>query len=65
MTGVQTCALPIYEKLGDPEAATPYLERVLVERPDDEVAFARLKQILTGQEKWGELEAMYDGLRSR
>ena len=41
------------EKLGDPEAATPYLERILQQRPGDERAFARLKQILTSAEKWG------------
>jgi tetratricopeptide (TPR) repeat protein len=47
------------EKLGDPEAATPYLERILEKRPDDERAFGRLKQILTSAEKWGELETLY------
>ena len=47
------------EKLGDPEAATPYLERILERRPGDERAFARLKQILTSAEKWGELESLY------
>jgi len=47
------------EKLGDPEAATPYLERILRVRPGDERAFSRLKQILTSAEKWGELEGLY------
>ncbi|HEX9296756.1 MAG TPA: hypothetical protein VF881_13015, partial [Polyangiaceae bacterium] len=47
------------EKLGDPEAALPYLERILERRPDDERAFSRLKQILTSAEKWGELETLY------
>jgi tetratricopeptide (TPR) repeat protein len=47
------------EKLGDPEAATPYLERILERRPGDERAFNRLKQILTSAEKWGELEGLY------
>jgi tetratricopeptide (TPR) repeat protein len=47
------------EKLGDPEAATPYLERILERRPGDERAFSRLKQILTSAEKWGELETLY------
>jgi len=47
------------EKLGDSEAATPYLERILERRPGDEHAFNRLKQILTSAEKWGELEALY------
>ncbi|HKQ68544.1 MAG TPA: hypothetical protein VJT73_04360, partial [Polyangiaceae bacterium] len=48
------------EKLGDPEAATPYLERILERRPGDEKAFTRLKQILTSAEKWGELESLYE-----
>ena len=47
------------DKLADPEAATPYLERILERRPGDARAFARLKQILTGAEKWGELEGLY------
>jgi golgin subfamily B member 1 len=47
------------EKLGDPEAATPYLEKVIEHNPGDEKAFSRLKQILTSHEKWGELEALY------
>ena len=48
------------EKLGDPEAATPYLERILAKNPGDGKAFGRLKQILTSAEKWGELESLYD-----
>jgi golgin subfamily B member 1 len=48
------------EKLGDPEAATPYLEKVIEHNPGDEKAFSRLKQILTSHEKWGELEALYE-----
>jgi tetratricopeptide (TPR) repeat protein len=47
------------DKLADPEAATPYLERILERKPGDARAFARLKQILTGAEKWGELEGLY------
>ncbi len=48
------------ERLGDPVGASPYLERVLVRDPGNERAFTRLKQILTGAERWAELEALYD-----
>ena len=48
------------ERLGDPMGATPYLEKVLVLDPANERAFARLKDIFTGAERWGELEALYD-----
>jgi tetratricopeptide (TPR) repeat protein len=48
------------DKLGDPIGATPYLERVLELDPSNERAFARLKDILTGAERWSELEALYD-----
>ncbi len=47
------------ERLGDPQAATPYLERILARNAGDEKAFGRLKQILTSSERWGELEALY------
>ncbi|HVY26926.1 MAG TPA: tetratricopeptide repeat protein [Polyangiaceae bacterium] len=48
------------DRLGDPIGATPYLERVLALSPSNEVAFQRLKDILTAAERWGELEALYD-----
>ena len=48
------------ERLGDPVGAAPYLERVLARDPGNERAFTRLKQILTGAERWAELEALYD-----
>ncbi|MBM4361173.1 MAG: hypothetical protein FJ104_00715, partial [Deltaproteobacteria bacterium] len=48
------------ERLGDPVGAAPYLERVLARNPGDDRAFTRLKQILTGAERWAELEALYD-----
>ncbi|HVU03518.1 MAG TPA: tetratricopeptide repeat protein [Polyangiaceae bacterium] len=48
------------ERLGDPVGASPYLERILVRDPGNERAFTRLKQILTGAERWAELEALYD-----
>lgn len=48
------------EQLGDPEGAMPYLERVLAVDPNNQRSFARLKQILTSSERWGELEDLYD-----
>ncbi len=48
------------DRLGNPEAAIPYLDRVLTRRPDDETAFARLKQVLTSTERWGQLEELYE-----
>src|SRR6185436_4158554 len=48
------------DRLGDPIGATPYLERVLVLNPANDVAFRRLKDILTAAERWAELEALYD-----
>ncbi|MBX3180989.1 MAG: tetratricopeptide repeat protein [Polyangiaceae bacterium] len=48
------------DKLGDPLGATPYLERVLRLDPSKHGAFARLKDILTAAERWGELEALYE-----
>lgn len=50
----------IYDELGDMDHARPYLERVLALDPKNEKSFARLKQILTSLERWGELEAMYE-----
>lgn len=47
------------EKLGNPEASVPHLERLLDHNGDDERAFARLKQILTSYERWADLEAVY------
>ncbi|MGO9708401.1 MAG: hypothetical protein ACLQBL_06045 [Polyangiaceae bacterium] len=54
-------AATLYEEaLGEPERARPYLERVLSRDPSNERAFARLKQILTSSERWGELEQLYE-----
>ncbi|HEY4160017.1 MAG TPA: hypothetical protein VGM29_18020, partial [Polyangiaceae bacterium] len=54
-------AARLYEdRLGDAIGATPYLERVLTLSPSNEAAFQRLKDILTGAERWSELEALYD-----
>ncbi len=48
------------EMLGEPSKAAPYLERVLARDASNERAFARLKQMLTSLEHWGELEALYE-----
>jgi tetratricopeptide (TPR) repeat protein len=48
------------EKLGDIEAARPYLERILARQPSNERAFQRLKQTLTTREQWSELAALYE-----
>lgn len=47
-------------QLGDPVGATPYLEQVLAADPTDAEAFTRLKHILTSNQRWGELRALYD-----
>jgi tetratricopeptide (TPR) repeat protein len=49
------------EKLGEPDRAKPYLERILARQPNNERAFSRLKQILTTREQWSELETLYEG----
>lgn len=46
--------------LGDPQGAVPYYEKILSIEADDEVAFNRLKEILTAGERWRELEELYD-----
>jgi len=46
--------------LGDAAGAVPYYEKILAVRPDDEEAFSRLRGILTGAERWQELEQLYD-----
>ncbi|MEY2933939.1 MAG: hypothetical protein RL033_4688, partial [Pseudomonadota bacterium] len=48
------------DTLGDAMGAAPYLERLLVKNAANQDAFARLKQILTSAERWGELEDLYD-----
>jgi tetratricopeptide (TPR) repeat protein len=48
------------EKLEDVESSRPYLERMLARQPGNERAFQRLKQILTTQELWSELGALYE-----
>lgn len=48
------------DRLGDPTGAIPYLEKVLSLDPGREQAFLRLRDILTGAERWSELEALYD-----
>lgn len=51
--------------LGDSLGAVPYLEMILGLDPDDEQAFGRLKEILTGAERWGELESLYEQATER
>lgn len=46
--------------LGDAAGAVPYYEKILSIRPDDDEAFSRLRGILTGAERWQELEQLYD-----
>jgi golgin subfamily B member 1 len=48
------------ERLGDPQGAVPFLDRVLSRQPTNERAFGRLKQILTGTERWAQLETLYE-----
>ncbi len=48
------------EKLGEPDRARPYLERILARQPNNEPAFGRLKQILTTREQWDLLETLYE-----
>lgn len=61
-----TRAARVHEEwLGDLLGAIPYYERLLALDPDDSRAFARLKEILTASEKWGELEALYQTATER
>jgi tetratricopeptide (TPR) repeat protein len=48
------------DKLSDPDAAIPYLARILANDPADAHAFNRQKQILTARERWDDLQRMYD-----
>ncbi|HVZ30776.1 MAG TPA: hypothetical protein VG963_00035, partial [Polyangiaceae bacterium] len=48
------------DTLGDAMGAAPYLERLLARNAANQDAFARLKQILTSAERWGELEDLYN-----
>jgi tetratricopeptide (TPR) repeat protein len=48
------------ERLGDVERARPYLERMLARQPGNERAFQRMRQILTAQERWADLSALYE-----
>ncbi|MBM4373516.1 MAG: tetratricopeptide repeat protein [Deltaproteobacteria bacterium] len=47
------------EHLSDPEGAAPYLQVVLDLDPKHDGAFSRLKAILTGAERWSDLEGLY------
>lgn len=48
------------EQLGDSDGALPYLKRILAKDPHNATAFARLKEILSAAERWGELESLFD-----
>jgi tetratricopeptide (TPR) repeat protein len=48
------------DKLGDPNGAVPYLERILKRDPSNSGAFSQLKNVLTASERWGELAELYE-----
>ncbi|MFO0612975.1 MAG: tetratricopeptide repeat protein [Polyangiaceae bacterium] len=48
------------DQLGDADGAMPYLKRILQMDPTNDKAFERLKQILTGSERWSELEELFE-----
>ncbi|MFO0660378.1 MAG: tetratricopeptide repeat protein [Polyangiaceae bacterium] len=48
------------ERLGNPEGAIPFLDKILRRQPTNEPAFERLKQILTAREYWERLEELYE-----
>ncbi len=47
------------EQLGRPAEAEPYLRRVFEGAPQDEATFVALKDLLTEQERWDDLRALY------
>ena len=56
----ERASILLEDKLGDPDGAIPYLQRILETDPTDTHAFTRLKQILTARERWDDLQKMYD-----
>jgi tetratricopeptide (TPR) repeat protein len=56
----ERASILLEDKLSEPDAAIPYLERILLADPADAHAFTRLKQILTARERWDDLQRMYD-----
>jgi tetratricopeptide (TPR) repeat protein len=56
----ERASILLEDKLSDPDAAIPYLVRILDADPADAHAFNRLKQILTARERWDDLQKMYD-----
>jgi len=56
----ERASILLEDKLSDPDAAIPYLVRILDSDPADAHAFNRLKQILTARERWDDLQKMYD-----
>ncbi|MBI2392597.1 MAG: hypothetical protein HYV09_23635 [Deltaproteobacteria bacterium] len=56
----ERASILLEDKLSDPDAAIPYLVKILETDPADAHAFNRLKQILTARERWDDLQRMYD-----
>lgn len=56
----ERASMLLEDKLSEPDAAIPYLVRILDQDPADAHAFNRLKQILTARERWDDLQKMYD-----
>lgn len=56
----ERASILLEDKLSEPDAAIPYLMRILEADPADAHAFNRLKQILTARERWDDLQKMYD-----
>jgi len=52
----QRAATICEEILQDQVGATPFYEKILAVRPEDEGAWSRLREILTASERWSELE---------
>ncbi len=59
LTLARRAATTLQEQLGRPAEAVPLLRRILDIEPEDEQAFAALKDLLTEQERWDELRALY------
>ncbi len=56
----ERASILLEDKLSEPDAAIPYLVRILEADPADAHAFNRTKQILTARERWDDLQKMYD-----
>lgn len=56
----ERASILLEDKLSEPDAAIPYLVRILEADPADAHAFNRTKQILTARERWDDLQKLYD-----